>query len=445
MNPLPSNVLQNVSLYLRSYLAIQKNFTSLINRANKRFDKFNKVPGNLGSTVTFDSPPPALSSPGLIANRFPAQQNIYTLTVDQAANSAIAVDMQQLIFNIKNAPGGNYLTVFGSSMVQALSTTMEETGLRTFMSGVKPMTQVGDQTIISEFGNALSGPNTYYGDGINPISSYQQLEQAVMLGRTTGQAPTPADMWIPDFARVPIVNSGLGQFAQSRNNEAAQSWQIAEFGSPKTTVMQSNILPFHISGTTGIQQQVLTVVSVNDPTGNNVTQITFSGANTTDANAVRAGDMFTFKPQSGFITPKFLTQFGYFPSVRTYQFRATVTAASSGGLVTVTLSEPINWAGGLNKNCSTPIIAGMEVSTLPSHKSGGIVYGNALYLAVPELPEEWPYLSVAETDPDTKLSFMLSYGSLLGQNVSQVILYQISGWFGVPKYMDRLVFPAEQF
>ena len=445
MNNLPTNVLQNVSLYLRSYLAIQKNFTSLINRANKRFDKFNKVPGNLGSTVTFDSPPPALSSPGLIANRFPAQQNIHTLTVDQAANSAIAVDMQQLIFNMKNAPGGNYLQVFGSSMVQALSTTMEETGLRTFISDVRPMTQVGDQTIISAYGNANSGPNTFYGDGINPISSYQQLEQAVMLGRTTGQAPTPADMWIPDFARVPIINSGLGQFANNRNNETAMSWQIGEFGSPRTTVFQSNILPFHVSGTTGILQQTLTVLSVNDPTGNNVTQITLSGANTTDANAVQAGDMFTFVAQSGYVTPKFLTQFGYFPSVRTYQVRATVQAASSGGDVTITLSEPINWAGGLNQNCSTPIIAGMQMKGLPSHKAGGVVYGNALYLAVPQLPEEWPYLSVSEMDPDTKLSFMLSYGSLLGQNVSQVILYQISGWLGVSKYMDRLIFPAEQY
>ena len=73
------------------------------------------------------------------------------------------------------------------------------------------------------------------------------------------------------------------------------SWEVGDFGTPLVSYYQSNLMPIHVSGNTGVNQHTLTVVSTNDPTGQNVTQITlYSGAAASDANAVFAGDLFQF-------------------------------------------------------------------------------------------------------------------------------------------------------
>lgn len=446
VNNLPVNVLQNVSLYLRSYLAMQQNFNALIGSANTRFSKFNQVPGNLGSTVTYDSPPRATTSAGLIADAQPAQQIVHTLTIDQARNSAIAMNAQQIIFNMQNAPGGDYRSVFGATMIQALASEMEITGMRNFISDVKPMTQVGNQVIISSVGNPLSGPYRFYGDGVTPFNSYQQMADMVMRFRTSGMAPTETNIYLPDFIMPQVIGNGLNQFTVNRNNDTALSWQMGDWGSPKNNMYQSNLLATHVSGMTGVLGQTLTVVSTNDPTGNAVTQITFSGATANDPQAVLAGDMFQFKDGvSGFTNARLLTFYGYHESVAKYQFRATTNAAADGsGNVTITLSEPINWAGGINQNINTAVVAGMQVLTFPSHKGAGIVGGDALYLAMPELPEEYPFDSVTETDPSSKASFRLSFGAELGRNNSQIIIYQVSGWHLTPSYSMRIMIPLDQ-
>lgn len=446
VNNLPANVLQNVSLYLRSYLGMQQNFNALIGSANTRFSSFNQVPGNLGSSVTFDSPPRATTSAGLIADAQPAQQIVHTLAIDQARNSAIAMNAQQIIFNMQNSPGGDYREVFGATMIQALSAEMEITGMRNFISDVKPMQHVGNQVIISSVGNPLSGPFSFYGDGVTPFNSYQQLAESVMLFRTAGQAASEINMYLPDYTIPPIVNSGLNQLVLNRNNESAMSWQVGDWGSPRNHMYQSNVLAPHISGMTGVLNQVLTVVSTNDPTGTNVTQITFSGATPLDPQAIKAGDLFAFKAGvSGHIDARKLTFYGYAETIARYQFRATQNAAAdSSGNVTITLSEHINWAGGINLNINTPVVAGMQVQCYPSHRGAGMVAGNALYLAMPELPEEYPFDSVTETDPNSKASFRLSFGAELGRNNSQIILYQVSGWFLVPGYSQRIMIPMNQ-
>lgn len=445
MNNLPLNILQNVQLYLRAYLALQQNYCAIIDTANTRFSNFNHINGNLGSSVTFDQPPRAVASAGLIANAAPAQQIVHTLTVDQAENAAFAMNMQQIIFNMKNAPGGDYRSVFGESLVAELAARVESTGMENFISNVRPMTQQGDQTIISDIGNANSGPRRFFGNGVTPFNSYQQLAQAIMLGRTTGQAGTETKMYLPDFVIPQIVQSGLNQFTLERGDETAMSWQIGTWGSPRNTMYQSNLLAEHVSGTTGVLQQTLTVVSTNDSTGQNVTAITFSGASASDAQAVKAGDLFSFVVTTNYDTVFELTYFGHKKSVARYQFRAATDAASDvSGNVTITLSEPINWAGGINQNISTAIVAGMQVKGCNSHKAGGIVFGDALYLAMPKLPEEWPFASISEEDPNSKCSFMLSFGAQLGRNNSQVILYQASGWYLVPNYSMRVLIPMDQ-
>ncbi len=445
MNNLPLNILQNVQLYLRSYLALQQNYTAIINTANTRFSSFNHMPGNLGSSVTFDQPPRAIASNGLIADAQPAQQIVHTLTVDQAQNAAIAMNAQQIIFNMKNAPGGDYREVFGESMVAEIAARMEITGMDNFISNVRPMTQSGGTTIVSSIGNYLSGPRRFFGDGVTPFNSYQQLAQAIMLGRTVGQAGSETKVYVPDFIIPQVVQSGLNQMVLERNDETAMSWQVGSWGSPRNHMFQSNLVQTHISGMTGVLNQTLTVVSTNDPTGQAVTQITVSGATASDPQAVLAADLFRFIHTDGYADVHELTYFGHAESIAPYDLRAAANAAADvSGNVIITLSEPINWAGGINQNVGTPIVAGMRLRTNASHKGAGIVFGNSLYLAMPELPEEYPFDSVTETDPNSKASFRLSFGAELGKNNSQTILYQISGWFLVPAYSTRILIPLTQ-
>jgi len=101
---------------------------------------------------------------------------------------------------------------------------------------------------------------------------------------------------LPVAAIPAIVGTGLNQFAMQRNNEIANSWELGKFAG--TDWYESNLLPTHVSGTIGdtaAPNNVMTVVSTNDPTGVNVTQITFSEPTSgTDANAIKAGDLFQF-------------------------------------------------------------------------------------------------------------------------------------------------------
>ena len=45
-----------------------------------------------------------------------------------------------------------------------------------------------------------------------------------------------------------------------------RDWEIGSFGTPLVDYYQSNLMPLHTSGNTGVDQDTLTVVSVNDPT-----------------------------------------------------------------------------------------------------------------------------------------------------------------------------------
>ena len=102
------------------------------------------------------------------------------------------------------------------------------------------------------------------------------------------------------------------------DTEIANSWEIGSFGTPLVDYYQSNLMPLHTSGNTGVDQDTLTVVSVNDPTGQNVTQITVSGATASDADAVYSGDLFQFQDSvSGQTNLRYLTFIGHFPSANT--------------------------------------------------------------------------------------------------------------------------------
>ena len=438
MAAFPTNILQQVQTYQRSGLALLQNLCCHISTANTRFKDFDKIQANLGSTVTFDLPPRAVTTQGLVASFQPADQRVLQLVADQANNSSFAVTSQQRIFNLEKGEE-DYMRVFGKSFIAELATQVEGNLALNWASAVQ--SQLPGGTL-----NTFSGPYRFFGNGATALTSYQQLAQSIMFFKNYGSVAEGIKVYLPDTVVPAIVGNGLNQFVPHRNDDIAMSWEIGDFGTPLVKYYQSNLMPIHVSGNTGVNAQTLTVVSVNDPSGQNVTQITCSGASTSDANAVFSGDMFQFADGvSGQPNMRYLTFIGHFPSANPVQFRVTANAASNAsGNVTLTITPALNWAGGNIQNLNNPIAAGMQLLTFPSHRCGGILGGEAFYLAMPQLPEQSPYDTANEYDEDTGASLRLTYGSLFGQNQTGMIYDEVHGSVLVPEYSMRYMIPLSQ-
>lgn len=437
MAVLPQNILQQVQTYQRSSLGLLLNLCCFVSTANTKFKDFDQIQANLGSSVTFDLPPNAVSNAGLVWSTQAAVQQVRTLTCDQSGNSSFTVTSQQRIFNLEKGEE-DYMRVFGKSFITALANTIEGNLALNAISGV---TSQLDNTV-----NTESGPIRFYGDASSPINSYQQLAQAMMFFKNPGMVSSDFKFYLPDSVIPSIVGNGLNQFVPHRNDDIAQSWQLGDFGSPPVEYYQSNLLPIHVSGNTGVLGQTLTVVSVNDPTGQNVTQITVSGATASDASAVLSGDFFQFKDGvSGQPNMRLVTNYGKYVSASPVQFRATANAAASGGgNVTITVRPALNWAGGQDQNINNAIVAGMQLLTFPSHRAGLITGGDAFYIALPQLPEQDPFTTANEYDPDTGVSIRLTYGSLIGQNQTRMGYDATWGSTVVDKYSMRILVPLSQ-
>lgn len=432
---LPNNALQQVQTYQDGQLAMLQNYGCFVHEANTLFKDFQTREANLGSSVTFDKPPRYVTNNTLVATFQPSTQLVETLTVNQAINTSYAFSTQQFVFNVHD-----YMDKFGKSAVEEMAYEMESNIALNAISGV-----VDNDPNSSTFGQKQtnSGPFRCYGDGTTPINSFGQLAQINANYKNFGAPKGTLKVFLPDTIIPQIVNSGLNQFAMNRNNDMANSWEVGGFNGAEYYV--SNLLPTQFAGTLGNDGTTLTLVSTNDPTGVNITQLVFSGAGT-DADAIKSGDIATFLDGvSGQQNVRFLTWIGHKISKQPVQFRATANADSSGGNVTVDIFPPLcSQAGNANQNLSRALTAGMQVKFLPDHTAGLVVGGNALFLGMPALPDQPPYPTSNKYDPDTGVSLRLTYGTLFGQNQQGFINDVIWGSHGVPEYLMRIAFPINQ-
>lgn len=431
---LPLNILQQVITYQRSGLAYLLNSCCFVSTANTKFKDFDKIEANLGDTISFDLPPRYTVTNTLIANFQASQQRVQNLAVKQSANTSYAFSNQQFIFNSER-----YMDQFGKSAIKELANVIESNVAKNATSSVPLDPENGNFAP-----DATSGPFRFFGDGITPINSYGQLAQMLANFRDFGAAYDSTKVYLPMVSVPAIVNSGLNQFVLKRNEEIASSWWLGDFA--EASFYQSNLLPIHVAGTVGNANPAtpLTVVSTNDPSGANITQITFSGATATDANAIKAGDLFQFQDGvTGQPDLRYLTFIGHTPSAQPVQFRATADAASNGGGNVVVNIAPalVSTNGSANQNITSNIVAGMQVKVVPSHRAGLVVGGRALFLAMPRLPEETPFPTSADSDPDTAVSLRYYYGSLFGQNQRGFVHDCIWGSTLVPEYSMRICFP----
>lgn len=408
------NIFQDVATYQESQLALLSNYGCFISKSNTRFNNFQDFAGNLGSSVTYDSPPRFTTNNSLVASFQAAEQLVHTLTVDQAASVAYAVSAQQYIFNVDD-----YMDKFGRSAVAEIGSKVEAN--------------------VAE----LAETNTFrfYGDGTTPINSYLQLADALAMFRTFGAVKQETKGYLLDTAVPAIINSGLAQFSNDRNNEIANSWEVGRFS--MADWYQSNLLKLHTAGTEGQQASTLTVVSVVKNADDAVTSITFSGTNAaSDDDSVKAHDKFQFSDGvSGQPNMRFRTYIGHEVSQAPVQFRATDDAASSGSQVTVSIYPPLKASAGRDQNINNEIAAGMQCTVLPNHRCGLITSGNPLYVAMPRLPEETPFPTGNMVDPDMGISCRTYYGSRFGQNERGYVTDVIWGKDMVDEYAFMLAFP----
>jgi hypothetical protein len=367
-------------------------------------------------TVSFDLPPRFTTTNSLVVTFQSAVQRVQQLTVNQQASTAYEFTAQQFIFNVRD-----YMEVFGKSAVAELGTQVE-----------------------SDIAS-LAETNTFrfYGDGVTAISTYLQLANALAFFRNFGAAKDNTKGYLSDITFPLIVNSGLNQFTLERGNREAMSWEIGRFSNCEW--YQSNLLKTHTAGTEGNAGSVLTVVSVVTNSEGGVIQITFSGTSAaSDPNSIKAYDKFQFSDGvSGQPNIRFLTFIGHKPSQSPVQFRATADAASTAGSqVTVNIFPALQAAAGQDQNITSAIVAGMQVTVLPNHRCGLIMAGNPLFLAMPKLPDEVPYPTSVQQDPDSGASIRQYYGSLFGQNQRGMVHDIIWGKTLVDEYSMMVALPV---
>ena len=434
------NQFQQVITYQMAELAIMQNSNCGIMLANKDFIEFQNKTGQLGDVVSFDLAPRAFAISGLIANPQPAQQRVQNLTCSQAANISYELTDQQFIFNVEN-----YIKKFGDARIEELGGNIEADILKNFTSSV---TVNGDPGL-PNFGQIVdptSGPYRFYGDGYTAIDSVSQLAQANSNFEDYGAAKLNRCAILPTTVISEIVNTAMNQFAPTRNDKYAQSWMLGNFGGVE--YYKSNLLPIHEAGSVGNAGNpgdTLTLVSTNDPSGNNITQLTLSGASASDVNAIKNGDLAVFIDDvAGQPNLRYRTFTVHKVSSQPVQPRMTGDAASNvSGNVTVNIFPTLQSTPGANQNLSTSLRAGMKLKFLPSHRAGGLMSGNPLYLAMPKLPDQMPFPSVSTSDPETGASIRHYWGATLGstKNMRMYCYDQIWGSTLVAENCMRYVFP----
>lgn len=404
-----SNVLVNVATFNRGGLALLQNSNPMIKLANKEYNELNKVPKNLGDTVTFDLPPFVQGTESLAFGTYQSVTQVqWPLTVDKPYSVTIGMSNEEKIFNLET-----YMGSLGKSAIATIST------------------YIGDKVGL----NCIDHTYFTYGDGTQAgICSYTQLAQAVANYRNMGVPMTDEIVAIiPDVAVPAIIGSGVNQFAPARNDEAVNSWEIGAFANVKWYT--SNQLPEHVAGTLGQSGNTLTVTSISG----DGTSITFSGAPASDADALKVGDILTFQQT----TLRFTDYWGMVTTSQPVQVRVTDNngGSSGGGSITVDVF-PALIATGRGKNINTAITAGMTAKCKGNHRAGVLFCKRALFLAMPPLGNTSPYEGATETDPVTGASLRSFYGFLPTEGAYGYAHQVLFGSTLVDRYAMRLAFPV---
>jgi len=418
-----SNALFTTATFQNANLALLSNAGPFIKLANKKFKDFQTLIGNLGTTVNIELPVRLTSTDSLVASFQGVTQRYASLTVDKAASTAMEFSNQEVIFNVED-----YMERFGRTAVLTVATKIEAN-----------MASKVESSTYRFYGDATS----------NGINSHGALAAAVVALKALGGTEDRINGILPESAVPTIVTSGLSQFAVARNNEEANSWELPSFAGADWYT--SRLLTHHTAGAIGnastTAARTLTVVSTDDATGANITQITCtdSTGTLTDANAIKAHDLGEFVDGvSGQTNVRFTMANAQDVSADAKcQIRITANAGATSGTIVLNIAPGLCvTSGSAKRNINTNIVAGMEILIMPSHRCGLLYFAPAMFLAMPRLPEERPFDTKNENDPETGVAIRMYQGSDFGKNLRGTIYDAAWGGLIVPEYAVRLLFPA---
>lgn len=445
MPTVPSNILQAVATFNKSELGALQNQNVFLSIANKKFDGFeSKIVSNLGTTVSMRLPYRFISTNGLLPTLQGIKQRLQNLTVDQALSVNCAADDQDRLFNLKS---DEYMKEIGMSAVIELGGQAERVVALNANSHVP--TTTGDLSNPIPTGNfhTDSGPYRFYGDGVTAINSYEQLAAMHAAFKNYGAVQSGIKVIIPDIMEPAIVGSGLTKFTMDRGNKEASSWNITTFGTPPIEYYKSNMMPIQVAGgigyATGAGNNVVTITGLVTDSNGYITALQCSTTDTTDSNAIASGDLLQFNDSvSGMPNMRFLTFNVHTPCAQHVQVRATAQCASSGGTITIPIFPSLVSQPTGDQNINNAVQIGMKLTVMPSHLCGLVIGGDALFMAMPKLPDTSPYQSSVETDSETGASMRMWYGYIINQATKGMFRNIIFGSTLVPEYSMRILFPV---
>ena len=446
----PNSTFQNVTLYEKSQLGYLCNLSALFlteNRLlNTEFQYFNRdFRGNLGDTISFERKLRSRSQNSLIANEQGIEQLKQTLSVVNQISADFTYDDPSTIFNIQP---GDILPESERSRLAEMATNLE-TYIYTEFSADAVVFNANSANN-GQLVNPASGPYRFFANGWAPgqasipvWNNITQLSKAQVAFKNYGYAPENPVIIMPDISQPDIVASALNQFVMNRNEDWGNTYQVGAYAGFKVFI--SSLLNTHISGNVGNSGSILTVVSTNETNGV-ITEITFSGANPNDPNAIRISDKFQFYMTNGF---RFLRYVGHDLTILPVQVRSTANVTSTaGGLVTVPIFPALNFnTSDQAQNIPFNILAGLQAGVLPDHMAGIVMSGNPLFWANPRLNDKSPWTTRMITpnldgEDLAVLELRHYYGSQqIGVNKNSSILDGIWGTTLVPENCMMLAFP----
>jgi len=442
---LPTNILQTVQRYMDAQLAWLINYSVVLNPktgiANTRYKEFNKIPGNLGDTVTFDLPPRAQTQESLVISNQGSEQRVQSLSVTQALSSNYTFNAEQYIFNVMD-----YMEKFGKSRMYEIGAKMEKDLLRQVTSSFVVRNDQSPNN--GQVVDVTSGPYRFFTNGwtigdtaIPAYNSVTQLARSRVQFRNYGAAQDQCVSILPDIIQPDVVGNALNQFVEKRNSDYAMGWKIGNQGG--CDYYQTNLLPDHQAGAVGDAANpanVLTVVSTNEVNGV-ITEITFNSPLLSQTGALVSGDLIQFDETNNF---RYLTFIGHFLSDFAVQVRCTADVNTDGaGNVTVPIYPAlVNTSADPNQNINQSLLAGRTAGVVPSHKAGVIMSGKPFYYASPELPDEIPFPTVHKSHEGTAISLRNYWGTVFQQNQRSYVYDVIYGSTLVAENSMRICIPT---
>ncbi len=426
----PTNQLQQVATYQDPTLSYLENLNCFVPTLNTKYLNFQDRTAQLGTTVNLELPYRYRAANGLVIQFQPTEQRLHPLTVMQAKNVSFAFNEQDFIYNARQ-----FMDKFGKGATEELSNAIEINVALNATSHVPVMTLNSQgQSVPTGALKVENGPFRFYGNGVTDINTFGQLAEMEAFYREYGAAKGMSNVYLPNMAIPAIINSGLGQFVPTRNDAMAMSWDLGTYKGSNAKYYRSNLLPVHTAGTLGDDAATLTVVSIN-AAGN---EMVLSGAGT-ETNAIRSGDLAEFFVAADL---NFLTFIGHTRSQCPVQIRALADADSSGGNVTVSFTPAlVSDASSANQNINKPVVAGMQLKFMPSHKAGLLTGGDAFYLAMPQLGMKTPYPTSNKKADKTGVSIRHYYGTVPFENTEGYVQDCIFDTALLQDYSMRILFP----